>query len=300
MSYEIKKVLMIYAQTPLHVGAGISCDIIDMPIQREVHTGYPVIPASSLKGSLRSRAELSRLDSNLIKAAFGNELNKDSTTVGNLSIGDCRILAFPVRSLSQGFLWVTCPLVLNRFYRDLRLAGFDEQDTTLSFILEDSELWAPENTKLPDRIFLEEVEFEVTKSKEAHSLAQYLAGLLPAETGDYFIEKFKRDLVLISDRNFSYFIKHCTQISARIQLTSAKITGKEGNLWYEESLPSDTVMYSLLMATGQRLNNISARRLMDFADGEVLKDNLLQVGGNETVGQGWCWVSLVGGGNHDG
>lgn len=297
MSYEVKRVLTVYAQTPVHVGAGSSWDIIDLPIQREVHTGYPIIPASSLKGSLRSRAEALGLDSRLVKAAFGNELRDNAAAAGNLSIGDCRILAFPVRSLSQGFIWVTCPLVLNRFYRDLRLAEINGRDS-LSFISEDSEMFAPESTKLPDRVLLEEVEFEVRKSEKATSIAESLAELLPAETGDYLKQKFKRDLVLINDRNFSYFVKHCTQISAKIQLTSAKVTGKEGNLWYEESLPSDTVMYSLLMATGQRMKDIPARQLKDFVNEEILKDNLLQVGGNESIGQGWCWMSLVEGDNH--
>ena len=45
------RILYLFTRTPLHVGAGSSVGAIDQPVQRERHTGFPVIPASSLKGS---------------------------------------------------------------------------------------------------------------------------------------------------------------------------------------------------------------------------------------------------------
>jgi CRISPR type III-B/RAMP module RAMP protein Cmr4 len=45
------RILMILTRTPLHIGAGSSVGAIDQPIVRERHTGFPVIPASSLKGT---------------------------------------------------------------------------------------------------------------------------------------------------------------------------------------------------------------------------------------------------------
>ncbi|MCX6876420.1 MAG: RAMP superfamily CRISPR-associated protein [Verrucomicrobia bacterium] len=41
----------IFTRTPLHIGAGSSVVAFDQPIRRERHTGFPIIPASSLKGS---------------------------------------------------------------------------------------------------------------------------------------------------------------------------------------------------------------------------------------------------------
>ena len=46
----IQRNLLIFTRTPLHVGAGSSVGAIDQPIQRERHTGFPIIPGSSLKG----------------------------------------------------------------------------------------------------------------------------------------------------------------------------------------------------------------------------------------------------------
>ena len=44
------KILYLFTRTPLHVGAGASVGAIDQPIQRERHTGHPIIPGSSIKG----------------------------------------------------------------------------------------------------------------------------------------------------------------------------------------------------------------------------------------------------------
>ncbi len=45
------RILYLFTRTPLHVGAGASVGAIDQPVQRERHTGFPIVPGSSLKGS---------------------------------------------------------------------------------------------------------------------------------------------------------------------------------------------------------------------------------------------------------
>lgn len=44
-------------ETPLHVGSGNDLGIVDLPIQREKHTGFPKIESSSLKGGVREAFE---------------------------------------------------------------------------------------------------------------------------------------------------------------------------------------------------------------------------------------------------
>ena len=48
------KILFIFAETPLHAGTGSGLGAVDLPIQRERSTGYPIVQASGLKGALRS------------------------------------------------------------------------------------------------------------------------------------------------------------------------------------------------------------------------------------------------------
>ena len=55
--YKNAKPLFLICETPLHVGSGSDLGIVDLPIQRERHTNFPKIEASSLKGALREAFE---------------------------------------------------------------------------------------------------------------------------------------------------------------------------------------------------------------------------------------------------
>ena len=52
------QILSLYAETSLHPGSGSSTGVIDLPVQRERHTGFPIIPPTGVKGTLRQQAEL--------------------------------------------------------------------------------------------------------------------------------------------------------------------------------------------------------------------------------------------------
>ena len=49
------RLLFLHAQTGLHPGSGTALGAVDLPIQRERYTQWPVIPGSTLKGILRVR-----------------------------------------------------------------------------------------------------------------------------------------------------------------------------------------------------------------------------------------------------
>ena len=48
-----QKAMFIYAVSPLHMGAGTALGLIDNPIQREVHTDWPSMAGSGIKGAIR-------------------------------------------------------------------------------------------------------------------------------------------------------------------------------------------------------------------------------------------------------
>jgi CRISPR-associated protein Cmr4 len=54
--FEKAEMLYLYVETPLHAGSGSSVGIVDLPIQRERVTGYPLVQASGIKGKLRAEA----------------------------------------------------------------------------------------------------------------------------------------------------------------------------------------------------------------------------------------------------
>ena len=117
--FEKAAVILYYALTPTHMGAGDGIGVVDAPIQREVMTGYPVMYGSGLKGAIRH--ELSGVsqgggdrDLNLI---FGPESKDSAEHAGAVSFTDANIVLFPVKSMDKGFVYVTSPLSL-AFYRD--------------------------------------------------------------------------------------------------------------------------------------------------------------------------------------
>jgi len=46
----IHELNLLRCLSPLHVGAGSSVGLVDLPVQRESQTNFPKIDASSLKG----------------------------------------------------------------------------------------------------------------------------------------------------------------------------------------------------------------------------------------------------------
>lgn len=54
--FEAKALLYLYVETPLHAGSGTSLGVVDLPVQRERVTNYPMVQASGIKGKLRAEA----------------------------------------------------------------------------------------------------------------------------------------------------------------------------------------------------------------------------------------------------
>ena len=68
---------------------------------------------------------------------------------------------------------------------------------------------------------------------------------------DAEVELTKR-LVLVSDVMFSHLVQAATPVNAHIALDSATKTVTGGALWYEETLPPETLLYVPLVAVKAR------------------------------------------------
>ncbi len=310
------RLICLFAETPLHPGTGQTTGIVDLPIQRERHTGFPKIDGSGLKGALRASAEAraagagqnsKALTPGEITSYFGPETNAAHEHAGALSLTDGRTLAFPVRSLAEVFVWVTCPQVVSRLARDRGLAGLPPLNLGKADQPAESQAWVGADSALMayPELVLEELLFAVTTNPYASAVAAAVGSLLPADLG-----RVASHLVLLRDDDFSHFVRHATEVSARIHLTPGKTTGEwtddqgqkhNGNLWYEETLPAQSVLYSLALAAAPRKRTGAPNEAKTAGDvlkrlAECLAEHpYLQVGGNETVGQGWCHLTLNGG-----
>jgi len=294
--------LFLHAHTPLHPGSGTALGFVDLPVQRERHTYWPVIPGSALKGILRdacrekeranydgSRRRANDEDPTLT-AVFGPGKIEDSDShAGALAVTDARLLAFPVRSPKGVFAWVTCPAVLERLARDARLAGQSIPGLPLSL----GKMEAACHEKSPllfDDGSLVLEEFEFRRKSSAGELASWIAA--NAVRDEATSKRIGTHLAVIPDDNFTHFARYATEITARIGLNYETKTVNKGALFYEEFLPSETIFYALVLASESR------KRERGMKPTEVvtyLQKNLppfLQVGADETIGKGICACNL--------
>jgi CRISPR-associated protein Cmr4 len=289
--------LFIHAQTGLHPGSGTALGTVDLPIQRERHTQWPVIPGSTLKGILRDAcrpAARNGQDREDWLATFGPETAEADKHAGALSLTDARILAFPVRSLKGVFAWVTCPAVLERLKRDLKLGwtggnAFDPPPGPGK----DKALCQQNSTLLIDsnKLVLEEFEFE--RTGDANAVAPWMSQRAVSDEATQ--KRLRSHLVVLHDDDFTHFVRHATEVVARVGLDYERKTVKTGALFYEEFLPAETLFYSVVLASPSRRDGHgnNADQILTY-----LRDNMpsvLQIGGDETIGKGLCAVRLDGG-----
>ena len=241
-STQAAALLFIHAQTSLHPGSGTALGVVDLPIQRERHTQWPVIPGSALKGILRDACRRKAGNNGELFAVFGPETVEADKHAGALTLTDARILAFPVRSLRGVFAWVTCKAVLERLNRDLKVAG--QLAISLNLKLDKEEAVCPDNSPLlvdGDRLVLEEFEF---KQKEKAGLISEWIGI--RAVGDTATQdRIKSHLVVLYDDDFTHFVRHATEIVARIGLDYERKTVKAGALFYQECLPAPLCQHNV-------------------------------------------------------
>ena len=297
--FKKAQLLFLYTETPLHVGSGSSLGTVDLPIQRERHTNLPMIQSTGIKGKLRKVFDGNGSNKEVIKIIFGPEGEGASEHAGALSPGDGRLLLFPVRSLAGVFAWITCPLVISRFLRDLKLAH-PSHAQHWGINANNSEAFVPPESNLllnQDTVILEEFSFSAQSNNETKNLAEWLAeNVLPTGSEyNFWREKMKKDLVVISDEAFKDFCKFSTDVVSRTKLNIETKIVEKGALWTEENIPSDALLYTPLFACdprsgkGQDVPNEveNAEKIMGYICHSITNSHpRLQLGGNETVGRG--------------
>ena len=285
--------LLLTSETPLHAGAGQSVDGIDLPIQREVHTHWPCVFGSAVKGALRAHAEqrmasTSTAIADLFGPDHGGAQERDTSHAGALLVGDATLLALPVRSLQSSFKWVTCPQAITRFARTAERLGLALTLPAISQPAPDKALGQGDA-----KLFLEEFRFEQSPDACIGALAKALA---PLSGGALDEATLLQRLVVVHDDIFSFLAGNATSVQPHIAIDSTTKTVKDGALWFEETLPPETLLYVPLTATASRRKGgalTAAQVLEQFEQLLPAGKNWLQLGGNETTGMGWCRVGIA-------
>jgi CRISPR-associated protein Cmr4 len=287
--FDASAMLFIYVETPLHAGTARSLGAVDLPIQRERTTDYPMVQASSLKGRLRAAAR-GRLEENEWKAIFGPETANASDHAGALAIGDARILLFPVRSLAGVFAWTTSLDVLARFQREATMAKVPVSWQLPVAELNADDAWVSGTTLLAGgTLVLEEFSFTPREDQAAlvTAIGTWIAEQALPAGGEYayWRRALPDHLCILPDEAFRDFARYATEVQTHVKIDPDTKTVAETGLWTVESLPVDTLLYAPLLASASR-NGLK----LDAHDvlGRIRDLDLsrTQLGGDETTGQG--------------
>jgi CRISPR-associated protein Cmr4 len=314
------KILYLFTRTPLHVGAGASVGAIDQPVQRERHTGFPIIPASSLKGTfvdqwdanleqgdgdkkkkfLRVTTRKNDKDEDVVDQAlasawlFGSNNDKAAFT-GSLQFGEGRLLSFPIRSAKGSFAWITSPLLLRRAARD----GVIPVDL-LKDLKEPADEKAVFDTgkesklAVGSKVVLEEYTFDSVAWPGLGMLGKHIAGLL---TGDEVWGEIEFRLIILSDGMMSFFAQNACEVAQHVRISDETGTAEGGALFNQENVPSETLFYTVLHATDSRLKigEYAGKKAADALaafDAKLKETGVFQFGGDASTGLGYCTVKL--------
>ena len=318
------KIILFKAETPIHMGGNQKLGIVDNPIQREIHTNFPKLPASGIKGSIRNE-----FDEEIADIIFGDEINEKHRSI--YSFVDGRILFFPVKSAKNIYTWVTCPYVLNRFFEDYTMFLGESFDEGVEF--QPNTFLMQSGNELTNLI-LEEITFKVNvdgakkeknKKEEKGKKEEKDKKDKKYKSKDLFLQLLKdivykneqeptHDIFIISDNDFRYFVELSTEVNTRIKIGDNGIV-ENGKLFTEEYVPEETIFYGFVGADNKAVEQLLKREdLNEKAIKKIkkikhkpfkklnkelqisnsdFKTGLIQLGGNSTLGKGFTSVKIT-------
>jgi CRISPR-associated protein Cmr4 len=267
----------LYSLAPIHCGGEGDLGNIS-EIAREVHTNFPYIPGSSLRGSLRNEVEEYQ-DREVANRLFGQELTDGKMGVHQIWFGDARLLWVPMRTMSvkgeDVFTWVSCPTLL----RDCALISRRAFD---GFAALNSAVGSRK-----DVYMVADARVEVEAMNEAQIRSIDLTENWSSSLGNDTKSHWENNRIVLPDNDFQVLMEHSLWTQVRNVIAD---TGSAEMFWTDVCIPRDTIFY---YAWGY---SIAKNDPIRAADCDVIQEilmGLIQVGGQANVGRGWVqsWVA---------
>lgn len=248
-------VFKITAKTNLHVGneSGGDFTIIDKAIQRDPLTNLPCINSSSLKGAINEfcsqspnsclRSDDKAKEDELVKVRqrlFGSDKTKQ---INNSQKGEA-------------------------VFYDAKLLYLPQQDDNTLFHFETtSNIVEMMNKRV--KLFNTKFNYEVEKNIDGKPVIVLADKKKKDEQG--------KETTITADNQFE---AKCSDDNLPIIARNVLDNGESKNLWYEQVLPAETVLYTIIQEEG----DVLAKTL----DGQIV-----QIGANATIGYGYCKFELM-------
>jgi len=271
----------MYSLAPIHCGGeGDLGNILE--IAREVHTNFPYIPGSSLRGSLRDEVEIS--DKTASEALFGKELDENGQMgVHQVWFGDARLLWIPMRTMSVNnrdiFTWISCHSLI----RDHAIVSRQK-----AVIFPNHAVGIrPGVYSIADA----QVKVESLSSEQKQVIA--LTGW-PDSLKNSVKPTWESNLIILPDGDFQVLMEHSlwTQVRNKIQekTEGANQEGSAEVFWTDICIPRDTIFYYPWGYSLLKNNPITDQQKKLVLS--ILQE-LFQVGGQANIGRGWVqgWIN---------
>lgn len=308
----------LYLLMPLHTGGSANEGNL-MGIAREVHTEFPYMPASSVRGRIRAAMEQKHENDHLKEAVqvfFGQKIEGGGQpTEGEVWFADATLLFFPIASLSHHLVWITCPLWLDRWSRWLG----NEGDNVKKFAQdchknlrgsEGSKAKSAVTTFKTNTLYLQTA---LLKPDDIHSSngSQCLSGKVKNITADHgIIGQIEERLVVLSNEDCIALVETGLQREVRVALNEGEKTVKGGSFRSEEAIPPETILFfpwsvkplrpfkpklgmkpeEVEKAKLEYETRVGNHALLEESLGALLSQRL-QFGGLEGLGRGWSGLT---------
>ena len=293
----IDLVYSLRALSPVHCGVGQGLKDIDLPTARNVVSGHPMIPSSSLKGVLKQEF-LGKGSENdewtlKVKSLFGSEADESKDYASAISIGDAHLLALPVRSYFGTFAYLASPHTLNLLKTlHQRSGGAEELPEVPESPTGQVGLTALTLLHHQGKVLLEEFDLEV------HEESQPVVDAWAEVIANRFFEDavgqrlFKQRFAIVEDDVFNFICESGLPVDAHIAIDQETGTVKTGALWYEETVPAETLFAGVVGVDRSYHSDfkVDARTMCDL----LTASNPIhcQVGGKSTTGKGFVKIQF--------
>lgn len=281
-----KRLYWLHALSPTHAGIGRGVGYIDLPIDRDGVTGWPIIRASSFKGvwaDYYKATEENRKHDPILRAVFGLAGDNNDSNSGALMPTDAKLVCLPVRSFRGTFAWATSPLCLQMLRRTLSLAGVKELPPDADSLAKEKGHYSKNEPAIVENnhVYLEDLDIPAMPCGKAEEWARAIAKwVFPEES---WRKQFERRFVIIPNDYFDFLCETGTEVHTRVRIDDDTKTVASGALWTEESLPAETILMGFIQCDRVYQKGIDETELLKrFTDKELH----LQIGGKATVGRG--------------
>lgn len=261
-------ILKVICKSHLHAGSGDSnYGVIDKLVQRDPTSTLPCIYSSSLKGAMREY-----WDEKLKKSADANIIFGYQDK-GAVIFHQASIVSIPARSNLFPFFNVTSPMAIDSIFDLSKFLGIDmnlKELEQLKALKQEGKIIVFGNNI--QNMTIEDYEGNSIVNNAAFTISDSLKSLL----GEH--------IALVDD---SHFKELCSDYNLPVIARNHLENGQSNNLWYEQIVPREShFIFAVSVTPGKEKE---AEILFNTMENE----QLVQIGGNATIGYGQCLISKV-------